>query len=81
RIIKAGFKNYYFADTTIVHFKGESTKKDFKYVKQFYKSMSQFVKKYYGRGIYSSLLDIAIWSRAGIELILPSKKKNSTIHK
>ena len=26
-INKAGFKNYYFPDTTIIHYKGESTKK------------------------------------------------------
>ena len=27
RLIKAGYKNYYFADTRIIHYKGESTKK------------------------------------------------------
>ena len=25
RLIKAGFKNYYFHETTIIHYKGEST--------------------------------------------------------
>jgi GT2 family glycosyltransferase len=60
RIKKAGFKNYYFAGTTIIHYKGASTKKDFRYVRQFYKAMSQFVKKYYGRGMYSILLDAGI---------------------
>jgi GT2 family glycosyltransferase len=78
RIIKAGYKNYYNADITIVHYKGESTKKDFKYVKLFYKSMSQFVKKYYGRGIYSTLLDLAIWSRAALSMVIPKKKKPKT---
>ena len=48
RIIKAGFKNYYFADTTITHFKGESTeKKSSEYSKHFYGSMKIFVRKYY----------------------------------
>lgn len=28
RIIKAGYKNHYFAETTIIHYKGESTKKE-----------------------------------------------------
>ena len=60
RIKLAGYKNYYFAGTSIIHFKGSSTKKDFKYVRQFYKAMSQFVKKYYGRGLYSMLLDTGI---------------------
>jgi GT2 family glycosyltransferase len=49
RIQKAGYKNYYFAESTIVHFKGESTKKgSLNYVKMFYKAMSVFVKKHYG---------------------------------
>jgi GT2 family glycosyltransferase len=61
RIKKAGYKNYYFAGTAITHFKGSSTKKDFRYVRHFYKAMSQFVKKYYGRGLYSTLLDAGIW--------------------
>ena len=60
RIKLAGYKNYYFSGTTIIHFKGSSTKKDIKYVRQFYKAMSQFVKKYYGRGLYSILLDAGI---------------------
>lgn len=48
RIQKAGYENYYFADTTIVHFKGESTKKSsLNYVKMFYKAMTVFVGKHY----------------------------------
>lgn len=60
RIQKAGFKNFYFAGTTIKHYKGASTKKDIKYVKQFYRAMSQFAKKHYGRGIYTFVLDTGI---------------------
>lgn len=60
RIQKAGYKNFYFAGTTIIHFKGGSTKKDLAYIRQFYKAMSQFAKKYYGRGLYSFALDAGI---------------------
>lgn len=67
RIIKQGYKNFYFPGTTIVHFKGASTKKDFKYVKLFYKAMSQFVKKHYGRGAFSFFIDAAIGVRGAIE--------------
>lgn len=70
RIIKAGYKNYYFTGTSIIHYKGGSTKRDLKYIRQFYLAMSQFVKKYYGRGLYSFLLDTAIWFRAGIAAII-----------
>lgn len=68
RIQKAGFKNYYFAESTIIHFKGESTKKgSLNYVKMFYKAMSIFVKKQYGSrqaGLFSFFIHIAIFSRA-----------------
>lgn len=70
RITEAGFNNYYFPEVTIIHYKGESTKKDIKYIKQFYLAMSQFVKKHYGRGLYSLFLDIAIWFRAGIHTLI-----------
>jgi GT2 family glycosyltransferase len=60
RITKAGYKNYYFAGTTITHYKGGSTKKDTKYVRQFYKAMSQFAAKYYGRGLYYYTLQAGI---------------------
>lgn len=51
RIKKAGFHNYYFADKTIVHFKGESSKQDKKkYVNNFYGAMKLFVDKHYSPG-------------------------------
>ncbi len=48
RIQKEGKKNYYFADTTILHFKGESTQKlSADYIKHFYGAMERFVAKHY----------------------------------
>ncbi|MEP6711037.1 MAG: glycosyltransferase family 2 protein [Ferruginibacter sp.] len=48
RIQKAGLKNYYFADTTILHFKGESTQKlSGTYINHFYGAMKLFVIKHY----------------------------------
>lgn len=45
RIIKAGYKNLYFPDTTIIHYKGESTKKSsVNYVFVFYRAMIIFAK-------------------------------------
>ena len=68
RIQKAGYKNYYFAESTIIHFKGESTRKgSMNYVRMFYNAMSIFVRKHYssGRaGIFNFLIHIAIWARA-----------------
>ena len=70
RIQKAGYKNYYFADSCIVHFKGESTKKgSMNYVRMFYTAMSKFVSKHYGgsrAGIFNALIHLGIWLRAGL---------------
>jgi N-acetylglucosaminyl-diphospho-decaprenol L-rhamnosyltransferase len=69
RILQAGYQNYYLAKTQILHFKGESTRKDFRYVKLFYRAMSQFIRKQmHGAGSKLLLLafDFAIWLRAGI---------------
>ena len=74
RIQKAGYKNYYFAETTIIHFKGESTKRgSFNYVRMFYQAMITFVNKHYGgarAGIFNFSIRIAIAIRAVISLIL-----------
>jgi len=49
RIQKAGYLNYYFAESTILHFKGESTKKEtLQYINTFYGAMILFVKKHHG---------------------------------
>lgn len=50
RISKAGLNNYYFAGTTVIHFKGESTQKQTSiYVDRFYGAMELFAKKHYQR--------------------------------
>lgn len=46
QIQKLGLKNYYFPQTKIIHFKGESTQKEkLKYLLAFYESMHIFFKK------------------------------------
>jgi GT2 family glycosyltransferase len=45
---KAGFENYYFHETSIVHYKGESTVRDEKYVQRFSEAMQFFYKKHFG---------------------------------
>ncbi len=72
RIQKAGFQNYYFSDTTIIHYKGESTKKgDLNYVKTFYNAMILFAKKHFTgslAGLFIIFLNLAIYFRAGLTL-------------
>jgi N-acetylglucosaminyl-diphospho-decaprenol L-rhamnosyltransferase len=72
RLEQAGYVNYYFADATIVHFKGESTQKDIRHIRQFYKAMSQFRRKHFNSGlsrVFASGLEAAIWLRAGLGAI------------
>ncbi|MBN8853133.1 MAG: hypothetical protein BGO55_13635 [Sphingobacteriales bacterium 50-39] len=74
RIEQKGFTNYYIADTTILHFKGESTHKDARYVKLFYGAMIQFRRKHFS-GVFSrvlnGLLAIAIRIRASFSSSSP----------
>lgn len=46
RIREAGYKNFYFAGSTIIHFKGESTRLSPLYISHFYGAMELFVKKH-----------------------------------
>jgi len=83
RILKAGYSNHYFAETQITHVKGASTKKDIRYVKQFYKAMSQFVRKHYGSGPYVYLLEAGIFVRgfaAALARVASRKKKSADLH-
>lgn len=67
RIQKSNFKNYCFADTTIIHFKGESTtKQSADYLHNFYGTMVLFVKKHYPEfsgSLYVLLLKILIGAK------------------
>jgi hypothetical protein len=86
RITQAGWKNYYFAGSTIIHFKGESTARhSLRYVRLFYQAMLLFVDKHFqgrGAGAYRLLLRTGIGLRAAggaLARLLPRKPKESTI--
>lgn len=68
RIIKAGYKNYYFPETRIIHYKGESTKKSsINYVFVFYNAMIIFAKKHFSQKnarLFAFLINLAIYLRA-----------------
>ncbi len=68
RITQGGYKNYYFADSSIIHYKGESTKKSsVNYVIVFYKAMAIFAQKHFSQKharAFSFLIHLAIYLRA-----------------
>jgi GT2 family glycosyltransferase len=73
RINQAGWKNQYFAGSSIIHFKGESSgKAPLDRVTHFYRAMRIFVQKHY-RGkserILLFFINLAIWCRAGISFL------------
>jgi len=79
RILKGGYKNYYFPKTTIIHYKGESTKKSsVNYVFVFYKAMVIFARKHFSQKnarIFSVLIHLAIYFRATLALLVRFVKK------
>ncbi|MCK9206224.1 MAG: glycosyltransferase family 2 protein [Salinivirgaceae bacterium] len=68
RITLGGYKNYYFPETTIIHYKGESTKKgSINYVKVFYNAMIIFARKHFSTKnaqLFSFFINLAIYFRA-----------------
>jgi O-antigen biosynthesis protein len=70
RITQAGYKNYYFPGTRIIHYKGESTRKSsINYVFVFYQAMIIFSKKHFSNKnarIFSTLIRLAIYFRASM---------------
>jgi GT2 family glycosyltransferase len=73
RIQQAGYKNYYFPETTIIHYKGESTKKtSVNYVFVFYNAMLIFARKHYSQKNIRALqllIRFAIYFRAFLAII------------
>ena len=73
RITLAGYKNYYFPETRIIHYKGESTKKtSVNYVLVFYKAMEIFAKKHFAKKrarLFSFVINLAIYFRAFLALL------------
>ncbi|MDP1878106.1 MAG: glycosyltransferase, partial [Actinomycetota bacterium] len=55
RVLKEGKSNFYFHETTVIHYKGESTIKDETYMKRFQEAMNFFYKKHFRVSVLFSL--------------------------
>ena len=69
RIQCSGYRNRYFGDLTIVHFKGESSVKDISYLKNFYGALKIFYIKHFrhnalGRALLQGVVQTAILLRS-----------------
>lgn len=73
RVLKAGFHNYFCSDTTIIHYKGESTPKDTDYQLRFRKGLQCFYKKHFKANVFTKL-----WLILGIVLFTIFKRAFSS---
>ncbi len=68
RLQKSGFKNIYFPEAELIHYKGESTRKmTLSYVRIFNEALVTFVKKHYSKkqaGMFVLFINIGIVLRA-----------------
>lgn len=55
-ILKSGKENYYFHDTSVIHYKGESTIRDGLYMKRFREAMQFFYKKHFKKSVVFDLM-------------------------
>ena len=83
RIKDAGYENFYLGSCSILHFKGESTKKDRLYVRRFYDAMTLYINKHYtgfGSTIAVGLMKAAIGLRSMLAM-MQVKEKPEVIEK
>lgn len=85
RLQQNGFENWYLAEPSIVHFKGESLKKwSADHVKIFYEAMITFVKKHFrGRGASAMrlMLIAGIRSKAVLSFLFGAVRSNRPAHR
>ncbi len=72
KITQAGYKNHYLGNTTLLHYKGESTKKDDAYFERFYGAMQIFYGKHFNKNF---LLESSV--SAGVALAKKARKISS----
>lgn len=78
RIKKAGYKNYYLANATILHFKGESTIKSKQYIRRFYNAMMIYVRKHHNNFWTRNAMTLAIRSGCVLATIKNIFTENET---
>jgi GT2 family glycosyltransferase len=64
KLLKENLKNYYLGTTKVIHFKGESTRKDVRYLKHFHGAMEIFYKKHFSSNFFYDIgmkIGIKLW--------------------
>lgn len=62
RVLELNKSNYYFHETTVLHYKGESTVKDELYMKRFQDAMNFFYQKHFKKSLFFSFfIQMGTW--------------------
>lgn len=64
KLTQKGYVNYYYGKSQVIHYKGESTRKDVKYLRHFYGAMNIFYKKHFkfiGIDFFIMRLGVKLW--------------------
>jgi len=76
-VLKSGKTNYYFHETSVIHYKGESTIRDGLYMKRFREAMQFFYKKHFKKSI---IFDVMMQFGAfTFSLIKKNQQKNEKV--
>ncbi|MDQ6471018.1 glycosyltransferase family 2 protein [Flavobacterium sp. LHD-80] len=77
RALQMQKSNYYFHETTVLHYKGESTVKDEKYMKRFQEAMNFLYQKHFQKSFFfSAFIQIGIWFFAFVKMFQGKPKRN-----
>lgn len=76
RIQKLGKENFYFHKTTVIHYKGESTVRDEKYLKRFREAMQFFYKKHFKKSV---IFDVMMQVGSFVFTIFKQKQQKNTV--
>ena len=79
RMLLKGKSNYYYHETTVIHYKGESTVKDGVYMKRFREAMEFFYKKHFKVSrVFSSFMQAGIIFFSFIKMFQGHTKEKKT---
>lgn len=76
-VLKSGKSNYYFHETSVIHYKGESTVRDGTYMKRFREAMQFFYKKHFGGSV---VFDVLMRMGAFAFSVLKKSQQKQVVH-
>ncbi|UUC47219.1 glycosyltransferase family 2 protein [Flavobacterium cerinum] len=80
-VLKTGKSNYYFHETTVIHYKGESTVKDGTYMKRFREAMQFFYRKHFKASFFFDVfMQIGTFVFAMFKKKQTGKKKSAEVN-